>query len=103
MSDVLQDELELSREEKRALLADLLRKKAAKPKTVPLSFAQQRLWFLDQLEPDSALYNISRAARMKGRLDMPALHQALNALVARHESLRTNFDSVEGEPVQIIF
>ena len=102
MSSTLQNGTELSAEEKRALLADLLREKAAKGRTVPSSFAQQRLWFLDQLEPGSASYNIQRAARMKGRLDLPALRQSLNALVARHESLRTNFGSYQGEPAQII-
>ncbi|HXM36670.1 MAG TPA: amino acid adenylation domain-containing protein, partial [Pyrinomonadaceae bacterium] len=102
MSRTLQNGLELSADEKRALLAELLRKKAAAVRTVPTSFAQQRLWFLDQLEPGTAFYNISRAARMKGRLDLPALRQTMNALVARHESLRTNFGAGEGEPVQII-
>ena len=86
MNRTLQNGLEPSADEKRALLAELLRKKAAAVRTVPTSFAQQRLWFLDQLEPGTALYNISRAARMKGRLDLPAIRQALNALVARHDS-----------------
>src|SRR5262249_17514706 len=88
--------------EKRALLADLLRKKAAKARTFPLSFAQQRLWFLDQFDSGSSLYNISRALRLRGTLDVAVLQQAVNALVARHESLRTNFDSVDGEAVQVI-
>jgi amino acid adenylation domain-containing protein len=69
--------------------------------TVPASFAQQRLWFLDQLDPGST-YNMSRALRLKGRLDLTALRKALNAMVARHESLRTNFGANEGEPVQIV-
>jgi amino acid adenylation domain-containing protein len=102
MSRTLRNGKELSADERRALLADLLREKAAKGRRVPASFAQQRLWFLDQLEPGSASYNVSRAARMKGRLNLAALHQTLNALVARHESLRTNFGADEGEPVQII-
>src|SRR3712207_783679 len=101
MSDVLQKDIELSREEKRARLEHLLREKAAKAKTVPASFAQRRLWFLDQLEGGSA-YNLARATRVKGQLNIVALRKALNALVARHESLRTSFGSVEGEPVQII-
>jgi amino acid adenylation domain-containing protein len=67
-----------------------------------LSFAQQRLWFLEQLEGESASYNISSAVRMIGRLDVPSLRKALNAIVYRHESLRTNFELVDGEPVQII-
>jgi len=69
---------------------------------VPASFAQRRLWFLDQLEPGSASYHISRALRVKGRLDLPALRQSLESLLGRHESLRTTFSWVDGEPVQII-
>ncbi|MBI2998772.1 MAG: non-ribosomal peptide synthetase, partial [Deltaproteobacteria bacterium] len=68
----------------------------------PPSFAQQRLWFLDQLEPNSPLYNITRAVRLKGVLDVEALQRALDGIVARHEILRTTFISVEGSPVQTI-
>src|SRR5882762_4918398 len=103
MSRTSQNGLELSAAEKRALLAELLHKKAAQPKTAPMSFSQQRLWFLDQLEPGSATYNISRAARFSGKLDLRALQAAVNAIVARHESLRTNFLSQEGEPVQVVY
>src|ERR1700704_3761639 len=102
MNRTLQNGLDLSAEDKRALLADLLRRKAAQPRKVPLSFAQQRLWFLDQLESGSASYNISRAPRLKGQLNLRALRAALNAIVARHESLRTNFVSLAGEPSQVI-
>lgn len=101
MRDVLQNELELSRDDEWTLLAGLLREKAARAKRVRASFAQQRLWFLDQLEERST-YNISRATRMKGHLNVRALRQSLNAIVARHESLRTSFDSIEGECIQII-
>jgi len=69
---------------------------------LPLSFAQQRLWFLEQLEGANASYNISKAVRINGPLDVPALTQALSAIVARHESLRTNFKLVGEEPVQTI-
>lgn len=103
MSRTLQNETELSAAEKRALLADLLRKKGTKPRLVRASFAQQRLWFLDQLESDSSAFNISKAVRMIGRLDVQALGKTLGALVSRHESLRTNFKLVDGEPVQVIF
>src|SRR6185369_16449866 len=98
----LEDKTELLPAEKRALLAELLRQKAAGKRQVPVSFAQQRLWFLDQLEPENASYNISRAVRVKGPLDLEALRQALNAIVARHESLRTNFTSIDDEPMQVI-
>ncbi|MFP2903051.1 condensation domain-containing protein, partial [Corallococcus sp. 4LFB] len=66
----------------------------------PLSFAQQRLWFLDQLQPGSALYNLPAAVRLTGRLDEQALRRTFQELVRRHESLRTTFHSVAGEPVQ---
>ena len=69
---------------------------------VPLSFAQQRLWFLDQLESGNPLYNISQTLRMRGTLDITALHRALNRIVERHESLRTTFALKDGEPVQEI-
>ncbi len=69
---------------------------------LPLSFAQQRLWFLDQLDPGNPAYNIPLAVRLKGRLDVDALRGALNEIVARHEVLRTAFPSVRGEAHQVI-
>ncbi|GMT96872.1 hypothetical protein KH5H1_09910 [Corallococcus caeni] len=69
---------------------------------LPLSFAQQRLWLIDQLEPGSAAYNIFLALRVEGALDVAALEQAFAALIARHDSLRTVFVSNGGEPVQVI-
>jgi amino acid adenylation domain-containing protein len=69
---------------------------------LPLSFAQQRLWFLDQLEPGSSFYNIARALRLKGPLDIDALSQAINEIVRRHESLRTAFGAENGTPFQDI-
>ena len=74
----------------------------AREGAIPLSFAQQRLWFLDQLLPDVALYNIPLALKLKGNLNTVALEKALNALIARHESLRTIFPSTEGEAHQVI-
>jgi amino acid adenylation domain-containing protein len=102
MSRTLQNGLELSAAEKRALLADLLCREAARPRTVPLSFAQQRLWLLAQLDPESSAYNISRALRLEGELNVPALRQTFNKVVARHDVLRGTFDLVEGQPVQLI-
>ncbi|MEE8586119.1 MAG: non-ribosomal peptide synthase/polyketide synthase, partial [Acidobacteriota bacterium] len=69
---------------------------------LPLSFAQQRLWFLDQLEPHSALYNIPVALRLRGRLDIPVLKASLDEVVRRHESLRTRFPAFQGKPRQLI-
>ena len=66
----------------------------------PLSFAQQRLWFLDQMEPGSPLYNIPSALRMQGKLDVAALEQSINTLVQRHAALRTTFQLVDGQPMQ---
>ncbi|WP_392535134.1 non-ribosomal peptide synthase/polyketide synthase [Nostoc sp. C117] len=69
---------------------------------LPLSYAQQRLWFLDQLEPNSAFYNIPMALRLVGNLNQPALEQSLLEIIHRHEALRTNFITVDGKPSQII-
>src|ERR1041385_6421456 len=68
----------------------------------PLSFAQQRLWFLHQLEPDSIAYNMPTALRLKGRLNPDALEWSINEIVRRHESLRTTFRLVDDQPVQVI-
>ncbi len=68
----------------------------------PLSFAQERLWFLDRLEPGTAAYNIPAAVRMQGELDLGALARALAALAERHESLRTVFTERDGKPVQVV-
>src|SRR5438132_5275574 len=70
--------------------------------SLPVSFAQQRLWFLDQLEPDSPLYNLSTVARITGNLDETVLQRAINAIVARHEILRTRIVSREEIPSQVI-
>nr|WP_231936465.1 non-ribosomal peptide synthetase [Fischerella sp. NIES-3754] len=69
---------------------------------LPLSFAQQRLWFLAQLEPDSPFYNIIDAVHLQGQLNLAALEQSFNEILRRHEALRTNFKTVEGQPVAFI-
>ena len=69
---------------------------------VPLSFAQEPLWFIDQLEPGNPAYDLSHAVRLSGRLDVDALLRSLNEIVRRHESLRTNLAVVNGQPVQIV-
>jgi Condensation domain len=96
------------------LLAERLRAKTAqgaKPQPIPrrdgaqsppLSFAQQRLWFLDQLTPGSATYNIPAVIRLEGRLDVDALARSLDAIISRHEVLRSTFPAVDGNPVQVI-
>ncbi|MFP2932904.1 condensation domain-containing protein [Pyxidicoccus sp. 3LG] len=99
--------------EKRALLAKQLQQRAvrnAPPTPVrrpqgmvpPLSYAQQRLWFIDQLEPGSSAYNLPMALRLEGALDVPALERVLGELVRRHEVLRTTFRDEGGTPVQVI-
>jgi amino acid adenylation domain-containing protein/FkbH-like protein len=100
MSVLLNSTPESQGKTKRALLAERLRKAAET--SIPLSFAQQRLWFLDQLEPNSPLYNVPTVVRMSGVLDVEALRRALDALMARHDSLRTRFVDAEGSPTQLV-
>ena len=103
--------------EKRALLFQQLQKQkerepAAEPQriprlpreseTYPLSFAQQRLWFLNNFEPESPEYNIPQAFRIEGDLDPEVMQRALREVVRRHETLRTTFRSIEGTPAQVI-
>src|SRR5215218_5015776 len=106
------DEMGLS-EEKRRLLAYLLDAEAVEPlqesvipprphADAPLSFAQQRLWLLDQLQPNTALYTIAGVVQMQGSLDASLLRRSLSALVQRHETLRTIFATTSGRPVQVI-
>jgi amino acid adenylation domain-containing protein len=69
---------------------------------LPLSFAQERLWFLDRLDPGTPTFNLTESVRLTGRLDVPALGRALAEVVRRHESLRTVFVDLQGRPVQRI-
>ncbi|HKG77972.1 MAG TPA: condensation domain-containing protein, partial [Pyrinomonadaceae bacterium] len=71
-------------------------------RTAPLSFAQQRLWFLDQYEPDNVLYNLPAAIRLHGALDVTALERSLKEILERHEALRTTFAMVNDRPVQVV-
>ncbi len=73
-----------------------------RPDRLPLSYAQQRLWFLDKLEGSSAEYNLCEALRLHGKLDLAALRKTIAGVIDRHESLRTHFGELNGEPVQII-
>ncbi len=76
--------------------------KVPRDKPLLLSFSQQRLWFLDQLSPGNLFYNIPEALELEGELDLEALRYSLNALVERHESLRTIFITEDGMPRQVI-
>lgn len=98
---------------KQALLAQRLKKKAKnsdvpeiprypQTDTVPLSFAQQRMWFLEQLEPGTPTYGNPGAVHLKGHLNIAALEQSLNTVIERHATLRTTFTSIDGQPIQII-
>jgi len=69
---------------------------------LPLSYAQERLWVLDQIEPNNPLYNIPRTLRLRGALKTDALERALNEIVRRHESQRTTFTTKDGHPVQVV-
>lgn len=110
LTDALKNEILTHRAELIALLGSAGR--AATPaaaiahadrsQTLPLSFAQQRLWFLDALEPGTPLYNMPFASRIIGNPDTQILQLALNQLVVRHESLRTSYAAVNGEPLQRI-
>jgi amino acid adenylation domain-containing protein len=102
MSDMSRNLANLSPEEKRALLAQLLTKKASQPKTAPVSFSQERMWLLQQLNPASAALNLPLTLRLTGQLDQAVLQRSLNEIIWRHETLRTAFVVVEGQPTQFI-
>ena len=72
------------------------------PFTVPLTFAQESLWAIDQISPNTGAYNISRALRLQGTLDVVALQASIDAIVAKHEALRTVFQSEDGKPVGVV-
>jgi len=74
----------------------------ARDGNIPLSFAQEHLWFIDQLDTGSISYNISTAVRLEGKLDLPAFEKTLAEICRRHEVLRTSFGTVDGKPFQVI-
>ncbi|TCP59320.1 amino acid adenylation domain-containing protein [Tumebacillus sp. BK434] len=76
--------------------------KAPRGEHLPLSFAQERLWFFEQLQPGTAAYHIPSAVRLEGQLDLERLTASLQAIVDRHEALRTTFTEVEGQPRQVV-
>src|SRR5947209_4764791 len=71
-------------------------------RVAPLSYAQTRVWFIDQMQPGNPLYNVPSALRLTGRLDTEALQATLSEIVRRHEVLRTTFAFVDASPVQKI-
>jgi condensation domain-containing protein len=94
---------DLSAAEKRGLLTKLLREQqSVAEKVYPLSYNQQGIWFLSQLAPESMVYNVSFAARIKSIVNVPALRRAFQGLVDRHPSLRTSFSLRSEKPVQRI-
>src|SRR5579864_5575783 len=94
-------ELLLKEEEMLPLHGEIIPRRKATD-ALPLSFAQERLWFLAQLEPNSPFYNMPFVMRLFGPLDLAALERGLDELVCRHEALRTTFAAVDGRPVQVI-
>ena len=113
MSDLVKDIANLSVEKRELLLQRLRQKKENASRTkitsqsrdsniFPLSFAQQRLWFIEQFEPGNRFYNQPAAVRLTGALNLAVLEQSFNEIIRRHEALRTTFSTVEGQPIQVI-
>src|SRR5437870_5470711 len=113
--DLLADQIANLPAEKRALLELRLRQnksanvaveqiipRRAAGDPAPLSFAQQRLWFLDQLQPESSFYNISRSLGLEGVLNLEALRKSLSSILDRHEVLRTTINLVDENPTQVV-
>ncbi|HEV2799878.1 MAG TPA: condensation domain-containing protein [Pyrinomonadaceae bacterium] len=86
----------------RSEMPPLVRSERGEAGEAALSYAQQRLWFLDQLEPGNVMFNLFQAARLSGELDVAAFERAVNEVVRRHESLRTTFEAHAGAGVQVI-
>lgn len=102
MSNMAMNVENLSAEGKRQLLARLLEKRAQKIKRAPLSFGQERLWFLHQLDEQNAAYNLRTAVHLRGALNVPLLQESIQAVVNRHESLRTTIVLENGRSFQKI-
>src|SRR2546421_9590455 len=78
----------------------MLERYAGERASLPMSFAQQRIWFFDRLQPAETIYNVAGAARLRGRLDVAVLKRCLEEVVRRHEVLRTTYLAMENRPVQ---
>ncbi len=100
--DVLSSELLTEIKQYKEEIINLLQKRTDTAKTHPLSHRQKALWFLYELAPNSAAYNVAYAARLVSNVDIPALRQAAIALIERHSVLRTTYTAQHGEPVQTI-
>jgi amino acid adenylation domain-containing protein len=98
----LAEQVELLLADSQQQAIEPLQRAKQKREEFPLSYAQQRLWFLDQLEPESAASNTFQAVRLQGSLDIKALEYAFQAIIQRHEILRTSFTARDGIPMQII-
>ena len=98
MAQTPDNPINLSRQQQREILVDLLSRNSV----FPLSLAQRRLWFLDQLEPGNPVYNIPFGWRFHGNLDRSVLALSVREIVRRHEILRTTFDTDAGQPVQVV-
>ena len=99
--EMLSEEIERELKAGRGLQAPPI-PKVSRESRLPLSFSQQRLWFLDQLTPASPAYNVLLCVRLEGELQLPALERSLSQMIRRHESLRTVFRVQDGEPAQVI-
>ncbi len=102
IENLSEEELELLIHHTKKKRGQIIHPRRRNNHSFPLSFAQQQLWFLDQLTPSSSLYTIPIALRLRGCLEVTVLEQSFIELISRHESLRTNFVVIEGTPVQVI-
>ena len=100
MNEPLEIARQLSPDERRRLLAEMLQKKRSRPVEQALSFGQERLWLMARLDPDSSRYNIAVANDLHGPLDLAALEQSVRRIAERHAVLRATFPSPNGQPVQ---
>jgi len=98
---MLSDRIAQLSEERKRLLARALQIKSVR-NAYPTSFAQHRLWLVDELNPGNASYNMPTALRLLGYLDLTSLQQSFDAIMQRHAALRTTFVAVDGQPFQVI-
>jgi NRPS condensation-like uncharacterized protein len=97
--DTLANQIQKFQADESAITALPLLTPVSRAQSLPLSFAQQRLWFFEQLEPNSSAYNMPGAIRLQGQLDLSALEMTLREIIRRHEALRTNFISQDGQAI----